>query len=99
PSKDVPAAVGKQLTLDTPQRVPLFDAMIALANSPTSRVDLIAKGVKDNLPRGWLYDPATGDFQSDRRSERATPDELVALAGIGSELTFTVVPRGTGQRL
>jgi DNA-binding beta-propeller fold protein YncE len=99
PSQDVPAAVGKQVTLNTPGRTPLFDEMVALAGSPTSRVDLIAKGPKDGLGRGWSYDRSSGRFQSDRQRESRSSEELVALAGPGNELTLTVVARGTGRRL
>jgi YVTN family beta-propeller protein len=98
-SQDVPAAVGKQITLESPLRVPLLDAMLALADSPTSRVDLIAKGLTEGAVRGWFYDRSMGLFQSDRRNETLSPDALIDLAGAGRELTFTVVSRGTGQRL
>jgi len=45
----------------------LLDSMVALANSNTSRVDLIVKGFENGLPRGWFYDRTTGNFQSDRQ--------------------------------
>ncbi len=94
-----PAATGRQLTVTTPVRPALFDAMLALAASPASRLDLMAKGIEDGLPRGWCYDSARQLFQSDRRQESLSPEALLALAGPGSELTFTLVPRGTGVRL
>jgi len=47
--------VGRQLTVAVGRRPAMFDAMLALARSPTSRVDLIAKGLKDGLARGWFY--------------------------------------------
>jgi len=95
----VPAAVGRQLTLASAARPPLFDAMLALARSSTSRVDLIAKGLRDGLARGWFYNRSLDLFQSDRQEERLPADQLLALAAPGSELTFTVVSRGTGLRL
>jgi YVTN family beta-propeller protein len=94
-----PAAVGRQFTLTAPERPALFEAMLALARSSSSRVDLIAKGNLDGLPRGWVFDRTQDRFQSDRWQETASPDELVALAGPGTELTFTVVARGSGVRL
>jgi YVTN family beta-propeller protein len=94
-----PSAVGRQLTLHSAGRPPLFDAMLALARSPTSRVDLIAKGMKDGVARGWFYQRTSDLFQSDRRQEAVSPDGLLALAGPGSEITFTVVPSGSGIRL
>ena len=98
-SQDVPAGVGRQLTLDSPQHVPLLDSMLALAYSPTSRVDLIAKGSQAGSARGWFYDRSAGLFQSDRRNETVSAEALIGLAGAGSEITFTLVARGTGQRL
>jgi YVTN family beta-propeller protein len=99
PDMTPPAAVGRQLTVSSPARPPLLDAMLALAQSPASRVELVARGLKDGVPRGWVHQQTNHLFQSDRRSEAATPDELLALAVPGSELTFTVVPRGAGVRL
>ena len=40
-----------------------------------------------------------GNWQLDRRSERATLPQLLAQVGPGSELTFTVVPAGSGTRI
>ncbi len=94
-----PAAVGRQMTLSSPTHSPLFDAMLALAQSPTSRVEVVAHGTKDGMARGWCHQGTNNLFQSDRWLEAVTPDELLALAAPGSELTFTVVPRGTGVRL
>src|SRR5262249_3981396 len=67
--------------------------------SPTSQVDLVAKGIHGGLARGWFYDRTKDLFQSDRQGETVTPDELVGQAAPGSEITFTVVPRGAGVRL
>jgi len=78
---------------------PLLDAMLKLADSPTSRVDLIAKGSQAGSARGWFYDRSAGAFQSDRRNETLSAESLIDQAGAGSELTFTLVARGTGQRL
>jgi YVTN family beta-propeller protein len=99
PSKDVPAAVGRQLTLSQPVRPPLLDAMLSLSAADRGRVDLVAKGVVQGVARGWSYDTWKGWFQSDRVAERLTLDELLALVEPGSELTFTVVPSGAGQRI
>ncbi len=94
-----PAAMGRQLTVGSSSRPPILDAMVALANSPASRVDLIAKGMKDGLARGWFYERDRAVFQSDRRQESLSLDALLALAGAGAELTFTVVVGGSGMRL
>jgi DNA-binding beta-propeller fold protein YncE len=98
-SLDTPASVGRQLTINSSNRVALLDSMIALANSSTSRVDLVAKGFKGGLARGWFFDRTTGNFQSDRFLETYSPDSLRGLAALGSEQTYTVVPRGTGKRI
>jgi hypothetical protein len=95
----VPAGIGRQLTLNSPQRVPLLDSMLALAYSPTGRLDLIARGSQGGAARGWFYDRSAGLFQSDRGNETLSPEALIDLAGADSELTFTLVARGTGQRL
>jgi hypothetical protein len=99
PGLDTPAAVGRQITISNSTSVPLIDTMVALANSSTSRVDLIVKGFKSGLPRGWFLDRNTGNFQSDRQTEIVTPASLRALATIGAEQTYTVVPRGCGRRM
>jgi hypothetical protein len=97
-AKDAVAAVGRQLTVTAPGNA-LCAAMIALADSPTSRVDLIARGVEQGLNRGWFYDRARGLFQSDRNREDIAPAALLALAAPDTALTFTVVPPGSGKRL
>jgi YVTN family beta-propeller protein len=99
PSQTVPAAVGKQLTIDTPVETPLLRDMLNLAASSSSGIDLVARATKDGLRRGWFYDRSVGAFQSDRHSEILSSSELLALAGADHELTFMVVPRNTGQRI
>ena len=98
-SKDVPAAVGKQVTIGNSAPLPRIDEMLALANSPTSRIELVVRGPKDGLPRGWLYMPSIGRFQSDRLAESMSPQDLRALAAVDNELTYTIVPEGTGRRI
>ncbi|MEY2429652.1 MAG: hypothetical protein QOJ40_2537 [Verrucomicrobiota bacterium] len=99
PSLDTPAAIGRQITINNPARVPLIDSMVALALSSTSRVDLVVKGFKDGLPRGWFFDRSSGNMLSDRQSEIFTTNTVRALAATGSEQTYTLVPRGLGKRL
>jgi DNA-binding beta-propeller fold protein YncE len=98
-SKDTHAAVGRQITINSSASVPLIDTMIVIANASASRVDVVAKGFKDGLARGWFYDRTTGRFLSDRKSETLLPSELRQLAAVGSELTYTVVPRDSGKRI
>ncbi len=99
PSKDTPAAVGRQTTINSPARAQLIDRMIALASASTSRVDLVVKGMENGLSRGWLYDRTTGRFLSDRATETSSPIALRALAGVGSEQTYTLAPAGSGRRI
>lgn len=98
-SLDSPASVGRQITISNSADVPLIDSMVALAQSTTSRVDLVVKGFENGVPRGWFYNSTNATFQSDRQSETETPAALRALAAIGSEQTYTVVPRGAGKRI
>lgn len=98
-SLDTPASVGRQITISNSLDVPLIDNMVSVAQSSTSRVDLVVKGFENGLPRGWFYNRTNGTFQSDRQSEVETPAALRALAAVGSEQTYTVVPRGAGMRI
>jgi DNA-binding beta-propeller fold protein YncE len=99
PSHDVPASVGRQVTILDPVGVPLLDQMLALAGNPTSRVDLVVKGFKDGIARGWVFDRSSSQFQSDRAGEFISAEALRALAHEGNELTYTIVPAGSGQRI
>jgi hypothetical protein len=99
PSLDTPASVGRQITINNSASVPLIDSMIALAQSSTSRVDLVVKGFENGVPRGWFYNRTNATFQSDLQSEVESPAALRALAAVGSEQTYTVVPRGAGLRI
>jgi hypothetical protein len=60
--------------------------------------ELIAKGRVGGRPRGWWY--RGGDqWMSDRTGESISTTDLIALAGAGSEVTFTGVPPGLGRRM
>ncbi len=61
------------------------------------QVGLVVKGRVGKLPRGYSY--IGGAFQSDRSTETLTPAALLALAGAGSELTYTLVPLGSTVRI
>jgi len=93
PSLDTHAAVGKQTTFGARRDEAMLASFVTLAASAV--VDLVAK----SADRGWFYDRTLGLFQSDRNGETASLDALRALATPGSEITFTVVPRGSGHRI
>ena len=99
PSLDVPASVGSQITINNPADVPLIDSMIALAATGTNRVNLVVKGMEAGLARGWFYVRGSNVFQSDRAAETESPAALRAFAAPGTELTYTVVPGGSGERI
>lgn len=99
-SQDTHAAVGRQLTLAGPPAGPAattLAAMLALADLDV--VGLVAKGRVAGEARGYVYDSATDAFLSDRAVETLAPTALLALAGPGSELTYTVVPKVSEQRI
>lgn len=99
-SKDTHAAVGKQVTLRTPwpssEQSALLDTFLALADS--GKVGLVVKGRQGGRARGYTY-RGGGDFQSDRASERVSAAQLRTRAFPGSELTWTVVAKGTQWRI
>jgi len=100
PSQDVPAAVGRQVTFASPSAPTLLNDMISLVQRTNSRVQVILRGKKDGLARGWLFRRATQDFQSDRHGEIApTLAEVIAPATDANPFTATVVPEGSGVRL
>lgn len=99
PSQDTPAAVGRQLTLRTTPtagETTLLNSMTALGDA--NKVGLVMKGVRSGLARGARYS-GSSSWQSDRASETWTTAQLTGGAALGSEITFTVVPKGTETRL
>ncbi|WP_224245972.1 YncE family protein [Hyalangium gracile] len=99
-SKDSHAAVGQQVTLGSAwgsaAQQARVDAFLALAN--TGKVGLVVKGRQGGVARGYTY-VGNGEFQSDRASQRVSAATLRMLASPGHELTWTVVPKGTEQRI
>jgi DNA-binding beta-propeller fold protein YncE len=65
PSRDMPAAVGRQVTITTPASLSRLTDMIRLANSPTGRVDLIVHAASNGIPQGWVFNRATFNFTPD----------------------------------
>ena len=72
--------------------------MFAVADG--GRADLIVKGLWGGENRGAYYDRMSRLFLTDRESEGSVnPATIQSMAGTGSELTYTLVPPGTGKRL
>ncbi|MEZ5327896.1 MAG: YncE family protein, partial [Verrucomicrobiales bacterium] len=101
PSLDVPAAVGKQLTVMsgsiTADQQALLVQLRDLAD--TGQIGLILKTVVDGQPRGATY-AGNNRFLTDRADTVLTFGAIQQLAASAdAPVTFTAVVRGTGVRL
>ncbi len=99
---DTFAGVGVQTTVRDggaipPTQLALLNQMESLAD--TQAVGLVVKGTVDGLQRGYAYRDGTSAFQSDRASETVSSAALRALASPGTELTYTLVPFGSEDRI
>jgi DNA-binding beta-propeller fold protein YncE len=95
-SQDTHAAVGAQATHAGGTPPAIIADMLPLAQA--GAVDLVVKGAFGGEPRGFVF--TTGStYQSDRAGETASHAALLAAAGAGAELTWTVVPAGSGVRI
>jgi len=96
---DTHAGVGAQAMLPAPavagQSVTVSE-LIALAGK--GDVGLVVKAVVDGEQRGY-YRMGSGDFQADRVAEVVSEQDMFALAGADTPLTFTVVPAGSEVRI
>jgi YVTN family beta-propeller protein len=92
--------VGAQWTMDGTNQAlggPRLNTLQSLADANT--IGLVAKGRKNNQNRGWVY-LGGGSWRPDKQAESdISQSTLLALAGTGSELTFTGVVDGTEMRL
>jgi hypothetical protein len=95
-------AVGFQVTFDgtngaDPLALGRRDTLKSQAE--IGNIDLIAKGRVNGQPRGWLY--LGGDqWEPDKAAQPAiSTATLLALAGLGSEVTLSGVPPGCGTRI
>jgi hypothetical protein len=99
-SNDTHAAVGKQLTLSAPPTAPeqaWINQVIGFASA--NKVGIVVKGRQAALARGYAFVPGVASFQSDRVAQVLSPSALWGTAAVGSELTYTVVPRGSETRI
>jgi YVTN family beta-propeller protein len=103
PSKDAHAAVGYQYTASGVASDDDEIAFMADLVAGSERIELIGKGRHNGVMRGYHYDGsgkgATAVFTTDGLEETITLEALLTRAGAGSEITFTIVPAGTGVRL
>jgi DNA-binding beta-propeller fold protein YncE len=99
-SQDTPASVGAQITLaaiPSANEAAWISQVIGFANA--NKVGVVVKGRQGGLTRGYAWVPASSAFQSDRAAQTLTQGALQNAAAPGSELTFTVVPRGSETRI
>ncbi len=106
-SHDTHAAVGAQLTVDGTNNndaevIALLAEMVAVAeaepdSTPGPQAALVAKARQAGMQRGYVY-VGSGVIQSDRATESVSVDALRTAAAVGSEVTFTIVPKGTEMR-
>jgi len=98
----VAPSVGYQLTFDGPNDNDATAASVMdtlEAQAALDNCDLIAKGRVNDQPRGWEY-VGGGMWQSDKAAEAPISSaDLRALGGLGSELTVSGVPKGSGHRM
>ena len=92
------AGVGQQVTASgVSNDTARINQMLAIAGGAGGPA-LIVKGSVGGQARGWMLQG--GAFRSDRVSEATlTPAALLALASVGGELTYTLVPQGSQTRL
>jgi len=110
---DLAPIVGQQITLTSgsthamKQRLGLLERR---AKTPfTSKIlggnvtecDLVAQGKVNGEARGYLLDPSTNRYVSDRADEaELTPAQIRTLSAAGNNaLTFTCTPPGSGVRI
>ena len=96
--------VGQQITLsassgaDSEARLNLL-LQRAAVTTPRPECDLIAKGIVNDQPRGFVLDD-TGVFVSDNDNETYSVAQIKQQARTnGGAITFTCVPPGSGVRL
>jgi YVTN family beta-propeller protein len=107
---NVAPVVGQQATLradsgpDTLARIDLFQQRAAApfvlpGDLTMTECELVARAVVAGEPRGFLFQPTTGDFL-DSAGNTVTSTDVRALAQTpGQEVTFTCAYPGAGRRL
>lgn len=109
---DLAPVVGQQITddgtvnADVAGRITLLRTRAGTAftskflGGAVRECDLVVKGVVAGLERGYLWDVAGGNYDSDRASEaNLTQAALDGFADAGQNLTYTCAPPGSGVRM
>ncbi|MDI9410104.1 MAG: hypothetical protein QM519_01060 [Bacteroidia bacterium] len=91
------AGVGQQVTADgVSDDTARINQFVTIANGGS--VGLIVKGRLGGEARGWFLQG--GQFVADREGDAPmSPAQMLAQAAAGSELTYTMVPAGSQNRL
>jgi hypothetical protein len=99
--------VGQQVTVtptnatqtDVRGRLNLLAARAAIT-SPRPECELVAKGVIQSVPKGWVMNSAQSFVPNKANEAAVTLQGLLDLASAASApLTFTCVPPGNGTRI
>ena len=100
-----PPITGQQITLTSNNQAAVatrLDLLVerGLVELPVPECDLVANGVIDDAPRGWLL-LQDGSFQPDRMLDpNLSRTELEALVDApGDRVTFMCTPWGSGERI
>jgi hypothetical protein len=95
------AGVGKQWTVRGPLAPVLTTTLPVLEQQAVAgNLDLIVKGVRLGVERGYVFVPSAGAYRSDRAADPLlTAAQLFGGMAAGDALTFTGVPPTCGQRL
>jgi hypothetical protein len=94
-------AVGYQITFGGTNPDPSAGAKLDTLTGQAAAgfCDLVARGRVGLEPRGWVY-AGSGMWRPDRSAQPDIPTaQLLALCGLGNEITVTGVPSGNGTRL
>ena len=102
--------VGQQVTLRSDNAAavgPRLDLMLARATTPFAVLDhpgvdeceLVAKVVVSGSLRGYLFDPQSSAFRSDRAAEAPLTDAQLRALSAGQPVTYTCAPPSEGVRL
>jgi hypothetical protein len=109
---DLAPVVGQQVTLAADNagavgpRIDLLEQRASAAftsrvlGGATKECDLVARVVQGGVARGFLFDPASGNFVPAGGGAPLSDAALRALAQTaGQEVTYTCVPPGSGPRI